>query len=60
MEREDIAYIQSRVKLYHEDGIKEYDCSLQIFIVFHLYQGQVLKRFGHFGVSYECWNGSKL
>ena len=34
MERQDIAYIQSMVKLHQEDGIKEYDCSLQIFCLF--------------------------
>ena len=60
MEWQDIAYIELKVKLHHGDGIKEYGRPFQIFVSSQLYQCQVSKRFGHFGVSYECWNGAKL
>ena len=60
MEWQDIAYIELKVKLHHGDGIKEYGRPFQIFVSSKLYQCQVSKRLGHFGVSYECWNGAKL
>ena len=60
MEWQDIAYIELKFELHYEDGIKEYGHPLQICLSSQLYQGQVSTRLGHFGVSYECWNGAKL